>query len=369
MITIVTQPNKVIENAFNNQVYTFTADPLKVPVRAEWIVIRGTDTSRSGEVAANLGLFYVNLKSAVKSLLNIDNFTDNILPNAINFTIQDFNLHASLQHKFTVFYNDGTIDELEFSKQYTKAVEALLDPIQAENTNFRPLLTSNYVDFWQGNPFDIAFYSNEIRTVTITNETTSASTDVVFQQGVTRLFISDGSSFGFEEQLPLIEGVINVLVFRDVLNNTLTTLRIYKNTFCNAPYLKFFNRAGGWSYVQVNEIFSENTSAANRAFIENDTENVEDTISNFRSTGKTASISQRYETNILTEDQVDAFVEIYTSPKVFFYNGVRNQNFELRNWKEVTVNASSIVTKNTKLTNRYYPIEITMPNVYTQTYD
>ena len=371
MITFQTQPIKTIENAYNNQVYRFTGDSSKTAVRCEWTIFKGSGIFRQGEITSNLNSFYFNAKSPITSLFNQNNFVDNILPEVSNFLKLDATLYDELSFLFKVIYNDGTNEEVEFDKEYLKSVESLLRPLEVENTVFKPLIENNYFNYWEGVPFDISFFSDSQRDVNIINTSTGVSSEFTFQKGVNRLFLSSGDTFtaGFENQIPLLTDQINVLDFIDVsTSNSLVTLQVKKHKFCQAPYLKWFNRKGGWSYFQFERVFQENTSFTNKEFLDNDIENLQETRSNFQTTGKESELSQRYLTPSLNLDEQENFIDIYGSPKVYYYNGVRNQPMELTNWKEVSIDNSTEETLNTKILNKSFEVNIELPNVYNQTY-
>ncbi|MDE1082320.1 hypothetical protein OS115_27865, partial [Klebsiella pneumoniae] len=80
-----------------------------------------------------------------------------------------------------------------------------------------------------------------------------------------------------------------------------------------------FNKRGAWSYFQFPCVYFGTQTASNLPFLNTDTENVQDTISNFTSLGKTASQRISLKTDALNQYQIKNLLDLYTSPKVYIY--------------------------------------------------
>lgn len=363
MITFTKQPNKTLENAFNNQVFEFYAEN---GMSCKVLISDGTIT-REINIDAMSGAFYMNAKSSVLSIFNTNNFADVVVPTIISFLINDASLFRSIAYSFTVSYLNGTTENVVITKLYSKAVDNLLKPLAVENAVFRPFLNNTYINCYEGLPFDITFYSNIARSVVITNKRTGLSVTKSFTAGVNRLFFSNGeNNKGFELELPLVVGVINQLEF--VSGSLLCTLEVFKHAECEAPYLKWFNSRGGWSYFRFSKVYQEGLSASNNDFLNNDFDNIETTVSNFQATGKTASNSLALDSDILQANEIDNFVDIFTSPKVFYYATGQNQPMTLYSFKEVSLNSSAIELRNSKFDTHRYDVTIELPSYNTQTY-
>lgn len=364
MITFTEQPHKTIENMFNNQVFEFNSVNA---INCEVLISNGINVRQISIDAIN-GNFYLDAKGSVQSLFNVDNFKDKIVPSSISYLINDTSLYREYTFDFNVRLLNGTIETAQKTIKYTKAVDQLTKPLEVENTVFRPLINNNYVNYYEGLPFDISFYSDSNRDVTILNKRTGTSTVKSFSMGVNRLFLSNGeNTMGFEGLVPLVKGVINQLEFYEGLV-LLTTIQIFKNEECEAPYLKWFNSRGGWSYFRFSRIYQKTQSNKSFDFLNSDFGNIEKTISNFKTTGKEASEDLILDSDIINSDEIDNFVDIFTSPKVYLYATPTNQPMTAFSFKEVSINNGTNTIFNTKRNNNRFKVSVQLPNIYTQTF-
>lgn len=364
MIIFTEQPHKTVENLFNNQVFEFEAIDA---ISCEVLISNGINV-RQVLIDGINGQFYLDAKKAVQSLFNIDNFADVILPTPISYLINDTSLFREYTFDFNVKLLNGTIETAQKVIKYTKAVEQLTRPKEVENTVFRMLTNSNYLNSYEGLPFDIAIYSDVARSVTILNKKTGISILKSFTKGVNRLFISHGeNTLGFESSVPLVIDAINQLDFSEGVN-LLGTVQIFKHSECDAPYLKWFNSRGGWSYFRFSRIFQEQMSHKNNDFLNSDFKNIENTVGNFKTTGKEAGGRLKLKSDVLQENEIANFTDIFTSPKVYFYATLANQPMTAYSFKEVSIPNGNVQLRNTKRSTNNFDVVVDMPNIYTQTY-
>ena len=364
MITFTEQPHKTVENLFNNQVFEFEATDA---ISAEVLISNGINV-RQVIIDGINGKFYLDAKKTVQSLFNIDNFADKILPTQISYLINDTSLFREFTYNFNVKLINGTIETAQKIIKYTKAVDQLTRPKEVENSTFRVMTNSNYINYYEGLPLDISIYSDITRSVTITNKKTAISVVKEFTKGVNRLFFSNGENInGFESVCPLVLNSINQLEFYEGLSQ-LATIEVFKHKECDAPYFKWFNSRGGWSYFRFSRIYQDLISHKNNDFLNSDFKNIEKTVGNFKTTGKEAGESIRLKSDTLQENEIPNFTDIYTSPKVYFYATLANQPMTAYSFKEVSINNGSVQLKNTKRSTNNFDVTVDMPNFYTQTY-
>jgi hypothetical protein len=363
MITFTEQPNKTIENLFNNQVFEFN---VANGINCEVIISNGTNVRKLVIDGIN-GNFYLDAKKPVQSLFNVDNFRDDKLPTLITWLINDSDLYREYTFDFNVLLKNGTIESGQKLIKYLKSVEQLTEPLNVENITFKVLARAKYFNYFEGLPMDISFYCNETKIVTILNKKTGISTTKQFTKGVNRLYLSNGENInGFESQVPLIIDSINQLEFYDGLT-LLETIQVYKHKECQAPYLKWFNEKGSWSYFRFSKIYQINTSHKNIDFINNDFANLQKSKGNFKTLGKEASSVMIIKAENLQPFEQDNFLSIFTSPKVFLYNTLPNQPMTDYSFKEVSISNGSEQIINTKNEIRSFNVNVELPNLYTQT--
>lgn len=364
MITFTEQPHKTVENLFNNQVFEFEATNA---ISAEVLISNGINV-RQVVIDGINGKFYLDAKKIVQSLFNIDNFADNILPTQISYLINDTSLFREYTYDFNVTLIDGSIETAQKVIKYTKAVDQLTRPKEVENSTFKVMTNSSYINYYEGLPLDISIYSDVARSVTITNKKTSISVVKSFTKGVNRLFFSTGENInGFEGVCPFLLNSINQLEFYEGLTQ-LATVEVFKHAECEAPYLKWFNSRGGWSYFRFSRIYQDAISHKNNDFLNSDFKNIENTVGNFKTTGKEAGQSLKLKSDTLQENEIPNFTDIYTSPKVYFYAILANQPMDAYSFKEVSIPNGNVQLKNTKVSTNNFDVTVDMPNFYTQTY-
>jgi len=363
MITFTEQPNKTIENLFNNQIFEWNAPngiacevQISNGIHVRQVVIDGMNNN-----------FYLDAKRPLRSLFNVDGFKDDKLPTIITWLINDSDLFREYTFDFNVKLSDGQIESEQLTKKYFKSVEQITDHLQVENTTFKVLAKAKYFNYFEGLPMDISFYSDSIRTVTILNKKTGISTTKQFTIGVNRLYLSNGENInGFESQVPLIIDSINQLEFYDGLT-LLETIQVYKHKECEAPYLKWFNSSGAWSYFRFSRIYQINNSHRNLEFVNNDFANLQKSKGNFKTMGKEAGAVMILKAENLNPFEQDNFLDIYTSPKVFLYTTPPNQPMTEFSFKEVSIANGTEQFVNTKNEIRSFDVNVGLPNYYTQT--
>lgn len=366
-ITIIKEPQGALLNAYNNSIIEFGTD-VSTPARATILI-----DAYTFEITPNQGVFYFNLKEIIKVLINQGNFKDDIeVLNPANFLFPDASLFLEIDYTITVFKTNGTSETLDKTYKYIKSAKQIVRSYFDENDLIKFLTPSKdlkaYITYFEGYPFDVSIYSNIARTVTITHKRTATTLDISLSKGVNRLFLSNGENdnLGFEEQLPLYIG-LNELEFEVDASNKLT-LFVTKMAVDCGVYLKWFNENGAWSFWKFSPIYKESINTKSLDEINSDFNNIEDSVSRVTQTGKEATKTLALQSGRMNERERLVVSQIFSSPKVFYYNQLELQPFQKVDWKEIKTPSTNQELNNTKKTLTEYDIKIELPEQYTQTY-
>ena len=366
-VTIITEPQGALLNTYNNSIIEFGTD-LGIAARATILIDEFTF-----EITPNQGIFYFNLKEIIKVLINQGNFKDTVsVDSPANYLFPDASLYIEIPFTITVIKTNGTSETLDKTYKYIKSAKQIVRSYFDENDLIKFLTPSTdlkaYVTYFEGYPFDISIYSNIARTVTITHTRTATTLDISLSKGVNRLFLSNGENdnLGFEEQLPLYVG-LNELEFRVDVDNALT-LFVTKVAVDCGVYLKWFNQNGAWSYWRFSGIYKDSINSKALDELNSDFENIEDTVGRVTQTGKTSNVIRSIQSNRLNDRERLVVSQLFSSPKIFFYNNLELQPFSLLDWKEIDIKSSNQEILNTKLMLHEYDIKIDLPELYTQSY-
>ena len=364
-VLITTEPQGTLLNTYNNSIIEFNTN---VGAAARATILIGTFTF---EITPNQGVFFFNLKEAVSVINNPDNFRDTIVASPSSFVFPDADLYKEQSFTITIYKTDGSSESLVKTYNYSKGVLQLVRSKFDVSDVIRILSPSadnvSNITYFEGHPFDLSIYSNAARTITITNKRTSGTHDITVSKGVNRLFLSNGENdnLGFEGQLPLFIG-INELEF--VGGGVTATVFIKKVAVSCGVLLKWFNQNGSWSYWRFSPVYQEEIKTKSSKGLNSDFRNVESANNRIAQTGKTAENILNINTGYLTEHERFVVAQLFTSPKVFYYNEAELQPFESLDWIEIDTGKISKEINNTKNIITEYDIKIELPELYTQTY-
>ena len=150
-------------------------------------------------------------------------------------------------------------------------------------------------------------------------------------------------------------------------SNKLTLFISKKEVDCGV-YLKWFNENGSWSYCKFTPFYKETLKIRSLRELNNDFFNIEKSVSRVSQTGKMTKKSLTLRTYRMDKNESHVFAQIYSSPKVYYYNNLEQQPFSLNNWREVVVTNSSVEVENTKENLKEYDVKIELPQFYSQGY-
>ncbi len=159
---------------------------------------------------------------------------------------------------------------------------------------------------------------------------------------IQRIFISNGlTNVTIEEYMPLGLG-LNLLKFEDN-----TFVELHKEDSECGVYVKWLNQYGAYNYWLF-ENNAQDVETRTLKTINNDCNNLEDTVSQSKALGKTS----RGRMNVLYEQlnvhDIKVLQGILQSPKVYMYTGERFAPNTAQNWLEVHIGNKTIPERNFK---------------------
>lgn len=358
-----------IKLAYNNNIVRFYTDSTEVPINA---II---------EIGSNVvtlfpdpnGIFYYNFKELVTTILNQYNFIDDLNPDLSTSFVYDWTDKISLTEDVVITINLSN----DTTETDTRSITWLSGYVQLQDwKNVYPssdLLTTGitllqkknedsyfdfYLNYWYGYPFDLTIYGNE-NLVSLVNKTNLSNQDFTFDK-ISRLVFSDGrTDVSIEDTITLQNGV-NDLDFDEVFN-----IRLNKITnFCtDGVYIKWINSLGGWNYWLFSKGQTQ-TKTKDNGSLNNDFENLEDTISPLVSLGKTsANTIKVQQKRIISQDKI-LLSDLLDSAKVYLFTGTPFSQNTFNDWIEVNLTNGSFTIENPR--SNMYQFDFTLelpPNV------
>ncbi len=331
----------------NNNIIQFTDDVTsRTILYADFTV--GIETPSRVYADPN-GVIWYNVRENVSARLNdYDDTLDfnNITPSDINtfFLNSDKNYLSYTIAINVVFTNAETLAAtttsnfllgVEQTEDFFKGVTiknkdiAMLSPLK-DNTN-----TRSYLNYWEGYPFDVGFtrkISDSTNITTIQNLSTGQTSPTFsITNIISRLVFSNGTTnITIEDHLPLGTG-LNILQL-----DANTQLEINKIEATCGSYIKWLNQYGGFNYW----LFATSSRAIrtrDRGTINNDFNNIEDSVSERRSLGRDASEQLTVFYENLNDNDIRLLKGMIQSPKIYLYMGERYTPRALQNWIEITL--------------------------------
>ena len=323
--------------------------------------------------------FWVNLKEYISSLLN--DYGDDL-----DFTIDNTDLNSYVKDWSKVLFNDDVDFVITFDNESTDSAtvtpyivlggENIYDyktgeTIESnENVILSPLKlkTSNnyHLRYWNGYPFDLPYTLNRGQVtddLIITNLTNAIATPAItFGNKINRLIVSDGETdTTLEDWLPLINGFNRLQIEGE---NVDVFLDLIKENECDGVYLKWLNKYGGYNYWLFNRFFEITKRVRDKGSINNDFNNLNDTISQFKKLGKTSFDIWTLQTDILSVNDVNVLKGIFTSPKIYLFTGERFASNSNDNWIEINLTNTQALIQEPKQTVNTFEVNIELPNDY-----
>ena len=374
----------------NNIIFDYKDDDAnKVPLYSEITMPNIATVRLFPDVNNN---FYFNAKKYLRAKLN--NIEDDIRPSIVDGDITtmlyDWSKISYVDTvEIKIFFDDGS-EEVVTRDFYGKIQADQLIRTNAIGDNIKffddALMTRYslkkrdefYLKYWRGYPFDLAFARNITslatqQITTISNGTTGTFMRLPFQEfnQINRLFFDEGKGYKLDtlpDPLVLQDG-INILSLRGVFALGFK-LEVITPKCENNVYIKWMNEKGGFNYWLF-ENSSTQVSSTNLGLIENDYNNLEDTLSQKKSLGSEVSELLTVSYDSLTLEDINILETLIYSPKVYLYMAGIGAKFnpfirpQQQLWTEISLRNKTIITKDFK--NRVPSGDITfnLPSKYT----
>lgn len=364
--------NTKVNLAYNNNLVKFYSSSSFTPVNA---------TITIGSNVVTLfpdpnGVFTYNFKDLITTILNVDNFKDDLNPDLDISYVYDWTDKISLTDDIVIevlLSNDSTetnttnitwlsaFVQLRDWKRTYPATELLTTNVALLQKKNNTDLYDYHLNYWSGYPFDLTLYANE-ETLTITNEVDLSNVDLDFNK-ISRLVFSDGrTDVSIEDTINLQEG-FNNLDFGGFFN-----LNLNKSVdHCpNGIYLKWINSFGGWNYWLFNR-GQEQLKTKELGALNNDFNNLEDTISPLVSLGKTSESSIKVREQRIKEYDKVMLSDLLDSAKVYLFTGLPFSQNTFNDWIEVNLSAGTFVLENPRSDLYRLDLTIELPTNITRT--
>lgn len=363
----------------NNNIIEFSSDSVKTPVYCD-IDITGLNTIRIYPIPNRT--FYFNFKEYLSTLFN--SYDDDLDPSTINIAdIDTFIFDWSRTYfnddiDIVINFDDETTDSdtitpfvilgheqlkpYKYGETVTGLSQFILSPLKQSTAN------RFYLKYWEGYPFDIGLTSNiptPDTTQTITNNTNAlTSPDISLPYDVNRIFISDGdSSVTLEDYLPLTLGYNELQLQED--NNGSMFIDLWKHDADCGVYIKWLNQYGGYNYWLFNEQHENNLGHRSKGIINNNFSNIYDSVSPFKSLGRTVEESIVVRAEHLNSDDINILKGIVQSHKIYLFIGERFTQNTFNDWIEIELSNGNMLLRDFKGNTPDVTLTFKLPDHYT----
>ncbi|WP_298118110.1 hypothetical protein [Flavobacterium sp.] len=367
--------------AYNNNVIKFYSSSTTTPLKA---TISGFGINAVLYPHPN-GSFMFNLKDYIIAVINTKNFVDDLVTDIDPLDIETFHYDVTngcykqdtLQ--ITIEFIDATTESASRELHFITGVEnlesykrneilfvsnplSILSPVEDRANNTAKLF------YFDGYPFEFSFY---ITTPNIPlkfiNTTNGLDATITPTAKVNSLFISDGdTSISLEDFLPLVAGTNKILFELDDEPQDLNLFIDKKEASCGV-YIKFLNQYGRWNYWLFSDKHFRNRTTKSGSEINNDFNNLEDTISPTLITSKTSTDSLKIAYERIPKEDKIILDSISESIKILMFTGERFSKSNPNDWMEVQLKTQSfqLYDHNKELYNFYFDLQL--PDRYTLT--
>jgi hypothetical protein len=361
--------------AYNNNVVRFNSDTALIPKTAQ-ITGLGIDVLLYPHPN---GSFYFNFKEYIESSINTKNFIDDFPytldpfdPDTFAYDVSD---GAFLEDvvTFKINFTNNTNETTTKSLTFISAVEQL-DTFKGNEiviqTTFGQLEILSpvkqrgdvaFLKYWKGYPFEFSFYKSVLaHDVYVYNMTSATGFQLIpIPNYVTSLFITDGQTTSPFISVPTGLNHFEFEVNGNTSNSQLDIMAV--DNECGV-YVKFLNKYGRYNYWLFSKFYFKNRSSKYMDELNNDFENLEDTVSPTLQIGKLSDSTLKCMAKKLNEAEKMILEEIIDSPKILLFKGAPGTISTHKDWIEVKLKTTSfqVESPNKKLHN--FQIELDLPN-------
>lgn len=359
-------PTDKILCAYNNNVIRFNSNSIETPISAT-ITFNGLTVTLYPNPT---GFFYFNFKDYITGLINTDNFKDNaplLLPTVtpyVNWTSKVF-LYSSID--ITVNLANETTDTDNVPVNWLATMFQLDNKGTIPATLPKILHEDSLLTFYPNLPFDLTILTPQTGDeYYFTNIDNSLSLAIEPPHGqVNRLIISDGDlEYGLFDL-----GLNNFELTSDKIGSgDGTTVSINRKviTCFKGIYIKWINSLGGWNYHYF-ESWRKDQTTKDTFELNNDFDNLEDTLSKIIQGGKTGFNKIVTKKEFTTNENKEGFLSLFTSPKIYLYTGTFGQQTQVTDWLEVSLTPSTINLSNSHKNQSTYNLTFELPPLDTRT--
>lgn len=364
----------------NNIVLDFYDDTTRIPIKCD--VVYGSTTIQTLYPHPD-GSFYTNLTNLLSTYVN--DYDDDLDITGLDITnIDGFLFDWSKVSDINILELTITFDNSEqeteilnlslllggeqpydFKRGYTISQNDnfILSPLKKETTN------RVHLNYWNGYPFDFGFTLKDVASgdIIIKNITNGInSTNANTTTNVTRLFISNGDTTQtLENFLPLANGYNDLEVYEQNTEDKLISfIDLWKKESDCGIYVKWLNQYGGYNYWLFNSNHEEDLNTRGLGEINNDFNNLADTISQSKSLGKTSDSSLNVLADNLTKEDINVLKGVLESSKVYLFTGQRFTKNTFNDWLEVFVGDKSQDLRDFKGNTPELRLKLELPKHY-----
>ena len=369
--------NTKVNLAYNNNLVKFYSSSSFTPVNA---------TITIGSNIVTLfpdpnGVFTYNFKDLITTILNVDNFKDDLNPDLDTSYVYDWTNKISLTDDIVIevlLSNDSTetnttnitwlsaFVQLRDWKRTYPANDLLIGQARLLQKENRTDLHEYHLNYWNGYPFDISVFNSDNIDIDIYNFTNGIGLTLADTFYINRLVFSDGrTDVSLEDLMPLQDGFNNLIFFHSLGEYNLLLNKITDH--CpNGIYLKWINSFGGWNYWLFNK-GQEQLKTKELGALNNDFYNLEDTISPLVSLGKSSETLIKVREQRIKSYDKEILTDLLDSAKVYLFTGVPFSKNTFNDWIEVNLNAGSFVIENPRSDLYRLDLTIELPTNITRT--
>ena len=342
-----TIPSDKLCLAYNNNILDFTTDSTKDILNCQ-VTINGTSIVLYPHPNKR---FYLNLKQYITTFLNVDNFADDLDVDIFVETKYDWtdkiylDTDIDIQINFTDLSNETDTLTSKWLSGYLQLSNRQLIPndellVLAPQINNEALLK-----IWNGYPIDFAIYNPDFNLpITFCYEESFEIIGYLETFLVTRFVVSDGFN---SSGLAPIEYNFNMIVKSGEIKK-FTFHYVQTTPKCNNGfYIKWINSLGGYSYWLF-ENWDKNQLIKDLGEINNDYNNLEDTLSKSIQIGKTSQNRVNVKTDTINEQEQLLLSDLFDSPKIYWFIGTPNAVNNYNDWTEISLITTSISLEKTK---------------------
>ena len=354
----------VLLNAYNNNIVRLYSDSSLLAKKCKIII------NTSPEIVIHPSpdnKFYFNFKEFITSMINTDNFKDDMLIDLVTpIYYKDWTLKIYLNTliNFEITLSDNTTQTTTKTVEWLSSFAQIDNRFHLENNKGKVLSESKYINYWAWLPFDLTVYTpyTNLDYKFFNESNINLKIDITSTHGkINRLCLSNG-----DEEVLIFNNNENVFVLKQTQNEDKVTIVKNKIDCFTGFYIKWINSLGGWNYWYFEDYVLSKTTK-DTFEINNDFNNLEDTLSKVIQGGKFAlnKIQTKQTFNSLLERE--NFMSLFESPKIYLFIGNYGQINNVNDWVEISLNPTTLNYQSSATEKIQFNLTFELPPLYTRT--